>query len=72
TDLALMPNPQTQSHEAVIPQQYAAPSTLHDADEECRRIAEALAATGGNKSRAAQLLGIDRKTIYNKIARYGL
>ena len=72
TDLALMPNPQTPSHETVIPQQSAAPSTLHDADEERRRIVEALAATGGNKSRAAQLLGIDRKTIYNKIARYGL
>lgn len=72
TDLTLMPNPQTPSHKTVVPQQSAAPSTLHDADEERRRIAEALAATGGNKSRAAQLLGIDRKTIYNKIARYGL
>lgn len=37
------------------------------ADEEMARIREALQMTGGNKSRAAQLLGIDRKTLYNKL-----
>ena len=37
------------------------------ADEEMARIQEALRVTGGNKSRAAQLLGIDRKTLYNKL-----
>ena len=37
------------------------------ADEERQRIAEALQQTGGNKSRAAKLLGIDRKTLYNKL-----
>ena len=37
------------------------------ADEELARIREALQMTGGNKSRAAQLLGIDRKTLYNKL-----
>lgn len=36
-------------------------------DEERQRIAEALQQTGGNKSRAAKLLGIDRKTLYNKL-----
>lgn len=45
---------------------------LHDAGEERVRIEEALRATKGNKSKAAQMLGIDRKTIYNKIARYGI
>lgn len=69
-DLALMSN--MPSHKTEVQQQPAATSILYDADEERRRIAEALTATGGNKSRAAQLLGIDRKTIYNKIARYGL
>ncbi|MBI5443030.1 MAG: sigma-54-dependent Fis family transcriptional regulator, partial [Deltaproteobacteria bacterium] len=37
--------------------------------EHVRRVLEA---AGGNKSRAAELLGIDRKTLYAKIERYGL
>lgn len=41
------------------------------ADEELQHIREALQMTGGNKSRAAQLLGIDRKTLYNKLKQYG-
>lgn len=45
---------------------------LHDAEGEAGMIKNALAATGGNKSRAAQLLGIDRKTLYNKIDKYGI
>ncbi len=39
---------------------------------EKRHIARALKETGGNKSRAAKLLGIDRSTLYGKIERYGL
>ena len=37
-------------------------------EDELSRIQEALQITGGNKSRAAKLLGIDRKTLYNKLA----
>lgn len=43
---------------------------LRDEEAEKRHIIEALRQTGNNKSRAAQLLGIDRKTLYNKLKLY--
>lgn len=45
---------------------------LHDEAAEHDRIAEALRSAGGNKSLAARLLGIDRKTLYNKLEKYGI
>ncbi|MBP8735897.1 MAG: helix-turn-helix domain-containing protein, partial [Bacteroides sp.] len=39
---------------------------------EKHQIIEALRQTGNNKSRAAQLLGIDRKTLYNKLKLYNI
>ena len=47
-------------------------TALHDEDDERSRIIAALRQTNGNKARAARLLGIDRKTIYNKIDRLGI
>lgn len=41
--------------------------TLADAEED--QIRRVLAATGGNKSKAAQILGIERKTLYRKLER---
>lgn len=41
-------------------------------EEEKERILNALRQTHGNKSKAALLLGIDRKTLYNKMHAYGL
>jgi DNA-binding NtrC family response regulator len=38
---------------------------------ERRYIERVLALTSGNKSRAAQILGFDRRTLYRKIERYG-
>jgi len=39
---------------------------------ERERIAEALRATGGNRTRAAALLGVSRRNLIRKIARFGL
>ena len=41
------------------------------AELEAAYIAETLAAVRGNKSEAARLLGISRKNLYEKLARYG-
>jgi len=42
------------------------------ADTEAEQIRRVLAATGGNKSRAAKILGIERKTLYRKLERMAL
>jgi DNA-binding NtrC family response regulator len=44
--------------------------SLADAEEE--QIRKVLAATGGNKSRAAEILNIERKTLYRKLGRMKL
>ena len=58
--------------QAMPPATKAAITALHDEDDERARIIAALRQTGGNKAKAARLLGIDRKTIYNKIERLGI
>lgn len=45
---------------------------LRNEEAEKHQIMEALKQTGYNKSRAAQLLGIDRKTLYNKLKLYNI
>ena len=45
---------------------------LRNEEAEKQHIIEALRQTGNNKSRAAQLLGIDRKTLYNKLKAYSI
>lgn len=44
--------------------------TLPLAEVEKRHIQRVLASTGGNKTRAARVLGIDTKTLYNKLKSY--
>ncbi len=59
-------------HEAIraTEPQESAGETL--AGAELEQIRKVLAATGGNKSRAARILGIERKTLYRKLERTGL
>ena len=45
---------------------------LRNEETEKQQIINALQQTGNNKSRAAQLLGIDRKTLYNKLKLYSI
>jgi transcriptional regulator with PAS, ATPase and Fis domain len=42
------------------------------ADTEAEQIRRVITATNGNKSRAAKILGIERKTLYRKLERMGL
>jgi len=42
------------------------------ADVEAEHIRNVLANTDGNRTHAARVLGIDRKTLRNKMQRYGL
>lgn len=58
--------------QAMGPVRQNAVPTLHDEADERQRIEETLRQTGGNKAKAARLLGIDRKTIYNKMEKWGM
>jgi DNA-binding NtrC family response regulator len=47
-----------------------APESLSDAEDE--HIKRVLAACNGNKTKASEILGIERKTLYRKLERMGL
>jgi DNA-binding NtrC family response regulator len=55
---------------ALTPERPPEPDSLDQAER--RHIAFALRYTGGNKRRAAQLLGISRSTLLHKVRKYGL
>ena len=56
--------------EALAPEKPAEPESLDHAER--GHIALVLRHTGGNKRRAAQLLGISRSTLLHKVRKYGL
>ena len=58
--------------QSIVLTQPIGPLPLHDEQTELQRIENALKAAGGNKSKAALLLAIDRKTLYNKMKKYGI
>jgi two-component system, NtrC family, response regulator HydG len=58
--------------ESISAMQPADASTETLADTEADQIRKVLSAAGGNKSRAAKILGIERKTLYRKLERMGL
>ena len=47
-------------------------SSLNKEETEKQLIINALRQTANNKSKAAVLLGIDRKTLYNKLKHYNI
>ncbi len=57
---------------ALVPLDGRMPSTFVSMDEvERRYVHQVLEALGGNKASAARLLGVDRRTLYRKLERWG-
>jgi len=55
------------------PDRREATPSLWDFDElDSRHIEAVLAHEGGNKTKAAEILGIDRVSLWRKLKRYGL
>ncbi|MDX9841275.1 MAG: helix-turn-helix domain-containing protein, partial [Desulfobulbus sp.] len=50
----------------------AAAATGSREERQRRELIEALTEAGGNQSRAAELLGISRVTVWNRMKRYGV
>jgi DNA-binding NtrC family response regulator len=69
-DLALPDLDLTALRRAISPSESAEPDSLEAAER--RHLALVLQHTSGNKRRAAQLLGISRSTLLNKVRKYGL
>jgi DNA-binding NtrC family response regulator len=55
---------------AITPRGITEPQSLDAAER--RHLADVLRHTGGNKRKAALLLGISRSTLLNKVRKYGL
>ena len=63
----------TQLFELLTEMQASAPSPIEDLSTiEKRQVLRALREAGGNRQKAAKLIGISRATIFRKIREYGL
>lgn len=65
-----IPPPEPPPQPVVVPEPLPEPCSL--AYVERQHIRYAMRYTGGNKSRVARLLGIDRRTLYRKLHQYSL
>jgi hypothetical protein len=75
--VAAIPGPPGNGHPDAVREPPAAlppARALRDvlADEERRRIVDALRQSGGNQSRAAELLGMPRRTLVKRLREYGI
>lgn len=71
-DVALLPPPISQSPTPPQPEAIPADLDLTLAEVEHQHIERVLTHCQWNRSAAAKILGIDRRTLYSKIQKYGL
>jgi two-component system response regulator HydG len=64
-----LPTEKATDSDELLPEQL---SLNKNPETEIEKIKAALAKVNGNKSQAARMLGIDRKTLYNKLHLYGI
>ena len=64
------PKPQVEAAPVVVADSAPSVPQLTLAELEKLYILDTLAKTGGNKTKAAEILGVSLKTIYNKLASY--
>ncbi|WCK52751.1 sigma 54-interacting transcriptional regulator [Aneurinibacillus sp. Ricciae_BoGa-3] len=67
-----MPAEPASKRTAHFEQKWTEAPPVHASSSECDRLVHALRTTYGNKSAAAQLLGISRATLYNRMKKYQL
>lgn len=70
TEYDLDPKYQAQEGEAPLPEPVASSSTLSKEENEKRLLRNALIKASGNRTRAAEMMGISRRTLHRKLAQW--